>query len=149
MYIDVEKSGCSFRNYKDLLLLWAIDQRTGENEKGGCYDKLRKIAKYLYLNSKEMYHWSAQDCITIDKIPYIGRYSNETPNIYVATGFNKWVMKSYMVSAKIISDIILGKENDFSEIFSPKRFDLSLSIGNILKQLRILLHKRYIFQVVT
>ena len=36
-----------------------------------------------------------------------------------------------MVSAMIISDMILGKKNDFSEIFSPKRFDLSLSIGNI------------------
>ena len=131
MYIDVEKKGCSFRNYKDLLLLGAIDQRTGENEKGGCYDKLRKIAKDLYPNSKEKYHWSAQDCMTIDKIPYIGKYSDKTPNIYVATGFNKWGMTSSMVSAMIISDMILDKENDFSEIFSPKRFDLSLSIGNI------------------
>ena len=78
MYIDVEKNGCSFRNYKDLLLLGAIDQRTGENEKGGCYDKLRKIAKDLYPNSKEKYHWSAQDCMTIDNIPYIGKYSDET-----------------------------------------------------------------------
>ena len=131
MYIDVEENGCSFRNYKDLLLLGAIDQRTGENEKGGCYDKLRKIAKDLYPNSKEKYHWSAQDCMTIDKIPYIGKYSDKTPNIYVATGFNKWGMTSSMVSAMIISDMILDKENDFSEIFSPKRFDLSLSIGNI------------------
>ena len=78
MYIDVEKNGYSFRNYKDLLLLGGIDQRTGENEKGGCYDKLRKIAKDLYPNSKEKYHWSAQDCMTIDKIPYIGKYSDET-----------------------------------------------------------------------
>ena len=131
MYIDVEKNGYSFRNYKDLLLLGAIDQRTGENEKGGCYDKLRKIAKDLYPNSKEKYHWSAQDCMTIDKIPYIGKYSEQTPNVYVATGFNKWGMTSSMVSAMIISDMILDKENDFSEILSPKRFDLSLSIGNI------------------
>ena len=135
MYIDVEKNGCSFRNYKDLLLLGAIDQRTGENEKGGCYDKLRKIAKDLYPNSKEKYHWSAQDCMTIDNIPYIGKYSDETENIYVATGFNKWGMTSSMVAAIIISDMILGKYNDFSEIFSPKRFDLSLSISNMAKDI--------------
>ena len=135
MYIDVEKNGCSFRNYKDLLLLGAIDQRTGENEKGGCYDKLRKIAKDLYPNSKEKYHWSAQDCMTIDNIPYIGKYSDETENIYVATGFNKWGMTSSMVAAMIISDMILGKYNDFSEIFSPKRFDLSLSISNMAKDI--------------
>ena len=135
MYIDVEKNGCSFRNYKNLLLLGAIDQRTGENEKGGSYDKLRKIAKDLYPNSKEKYHWSAQDCMTIDNIPYIGKYSDETENIYVATGFNKWGMTSSMVSAMIISDMILGKYNDFSEIFSPKRFDLSLSISNMAKDI--------------
>ena len=81
---------------------------------------MRKIAKDLYPNSKEKYHWSAQDCMTIDKIPYIGKYSDKTPNIYVATGFNKWEWTSSMVSAMIISDMILDKENDFSEIFSPK-----------------------------
>ena len=59
------------------------------------------------------------------------KYSEQTPNVYVATGFNKWGMTSAMVSAMIISDFILGNENDFSEIFSPKRFDLSLSINNI------------------
>ncbi|WMJ81644.1 FAD-dependent oxidoreductase [Clostridium sp. MB40-C1] len=133
MYIDVDKNGYSFRNYKDLLLLIGIDQRTGENEVGGSYDKLRKVAKELYPKSKEKYHWSAQDCVTMDGIPYIGKYSDETPNIYVATGFNKWGMTSSMVSAMIISDMILGKENDFSEIFSPKRFDLSLSINNLAK----------------
>ena len=135
MYIDLDEKGYSFRTYKDLLLLGGIKQRTGENETGGSYDKLRSAAKELYPESKEKYHWSAQDCMTIDGIPYIGKYSDETPNIYVATGFNKWGMTSSMVSAMIISDMILGKENDFSEIFSPKRFDLSLSINNVAKDM--------------
>ena len=135
MYIDADKDGYSFRMYKDLLLLGAIKQRTGENEKGGCYDELRRIARKLYPKAREKYSWSAQDCMTLDGIPYIGRYSDNTPNIYVATGFNKWGMTSAMVSSMIISDMILGKENDFSEIFSPKRFDLSLSFTNIAKDI--------------
>lgn len=135
MYIDYEKQGYSFRNYKGLLLLGGVSQRTGENESGGSYDKLREVAKEIYPKAREKYHWSAQDCMTIDGIPYIGKYSESIPNIYVATGFNKWGMTSAMVSAMIISDLILGKENDFSDIFSPKRFDLSLSISNIAKDL--------------
>ena len=135
MYIDLDEKGYSFRTYKNLLLLGGIKQRTGENETGGSYDKLRSVAKELYPESKEKYHWSAQDCMTIDGIPYIGKYSDETHNIYVATGFNKWGMTSSMVSAMIISDMILEKENDFSEIFSPKRFDLSLSINNVAKDM--------------
>ena len=135
MYIDLTKEGYSFRTYNNLLLLGGISHRTGENEEGGSYDELRKVAKKLYPKAKEKYYWSAQDCMTIDGIPYIGRYSSETPNIYVATGFNKWGMTSSMVSAMIISDMILEKENDFSEIFSPRRFDLSLSINNIANDL--------------
>ena len=135
MYIDLNKEGYSFRTYNNLLLLGGISHRTGENEEGGSYYELRKVAKRLYPKAKEKYHWSAQDCMTIDGIPYIGRYSSETPNIYVATGFNKWGMTSSMVSAMIISDMILEKENDFSEIFSPRRFDLSLSINNIANDL--------------
>ncbi len=135
MYIDLNKEGYSFRTYNNLLLLGGISHRTGEKEDGGSYDELRKVAKRLYPKAKEKYHWSAQDCMTIDGIPYIGRYSSETPNIYVATGFNKWGMTSSMVSAMIISDMILEKENDFSEIFSPRRFDLSLSINNIANDL--------------
>ncbi|ELC8453398.1 FAD-dependent oxidoreductase [Clostridium perfringens] len=135
MYIELNKEGYSFRTYNNLLLLGGISHRTGENEEGGSYDELRKVAKRLYPKAKEKYYWSAQDCMTIDGIPYIGRYSSETPNIYVATGFNKWGMTSSMVSAMIISDMILEKENDFSEIFSPRRFDLSLSINNIANDL--------------
>ncbi|KAF2782918.1 FAD-dependent oxidoreductase [Clostridium perfringens] len=135
MYIDLNKEGYSLRTYNNLLLLGGISHRTGENEEGGSYDELRKVAKKLYPKAKEKYYWSAQDCMTIDGIPYIGRYSSETPNIYVATGFNKWGMTSSMVSAMIISDMILEKENDFSEIFSPRRFDLSLSINNIANDL--------------
>ena len=45
MYIDYEKQGYSFRNYKGLLLLGGVSQRTGENESGGSYDKLREVAK--------------------------------------------------------------------------------------------------------
>lgn len=135
MYIDLDESGYSFRTYKDLLLFGGIKQRTGENEAGGSYDSLKEAAKELYPDSKVLYCWSAQDCMTIDGIPYIGRYSDSTPDIYVATGFNKWGMTSSMVSAIIICDMISGKENDFSEIFSPKRFDLSLSISNVAKDI--------------
>ena len=74
MYIDLNKEGYSFRTYNNLLLLGGISHRTGENEEGGSYDELRKVAKRLYPKAKEKYHWSAQDCMTIDGIPYIGVY---------------------------------------------------------------------------
>ncbi|UZQ51162.1 FAD-dependent oxidoreductase [Clostridium kluyveri] len=145
MYIGIDKTAYSFRNYKNLLLFGGITQRTGENEEGGTYDKLRKAAKEFYPNSIEKYHWSAQDCMTLDNIPYIGHYSSKTPNIYVETGFKKWGMTSSMAAAMIISDMILENGNDFSEIFSPRRFDASSSMENAANDL-IITAKNFIAQ---
>ncbi|EKQ55813.1 MULTISPECIES: FAD-dependent oxidoreductase [unclassified Clostridium] len=137
MYKGIDKTGYSFRNYKNLLLFSGAARRTGENEEGGAYEELRKAAKEFYPNATEKYHWSTQDCMTLDNIPYIGQYSSKTPNIYVETGFKKWGMTTSMVAAMIISDMILGNENDFSEIFSPRRFDMSASMKNAAKDLVI------------
>ena len=91
------------------------------------------MAKRIYPEAKEVYNWSAQDCMPADDIPFIGQYSKETPNLYVATGFKKWGMTTAMVSAMIITDMIKGRKSEYAEIFSPKRFDISDSMANIIK----------------
>ena len=131
MYIDEANNGYSFRNYEDKLLLGGPGHRTGENKYGGYYDKLRGAAADFYPDSREICHWSAQDCVTIDNVPYIGLYSSSTPNMYVATGFKKWGMTSSMVSAMIISDLILGKENEYAKVFTPQRFKISASMKTL------------------
>ena len=56
-----------------------------------------------------------------EMMPYCGLYSRRTPAFYVATGFNKWGMTSSMLSAMIVSDLLLGRENEFAELFDPSR----------------------------
>ena len=51
----------------------------------------------------------------------IGNYSKNTPDLYVAAGFNKWGMTSSMAAARILTDLITGKENSYAEVFSPSR----------------------------
>lgn len=119
MYVDEDERGLSFRNSDNLLLLGGGGERTGK--KCGGWAELEKFAKKHYPKSKIKYKWAAQDCMSLDKIPYIGLYYKSNPNLYVATGFNKWGMTSSMVSASILCDMINGKENDYSDIFSPSR----------------------------
>lgn len=134
MYIDEDIHGFSFRNYEDKLLLGGSGHRTGDNKHGGCYERLRKVAKEYYPESKELYHWSAQDAMSLDSIPYIGQYSSATPNMYVATGFNKWGMTNSMVSAMLLNDLIIDKKNPFEEVYSPKRFTISASMMNLFEE---------------
>ena len=119
MYVDECESGLSFRNYGDFLLLGGGSHRTGK--KGGAWQELSAFAQKYYPESKEVSRWATQDCMTLDGIPYIGRYSSRTPNLYVATGFNKWGMSSSMTAASVLTDLILGKGNPYTDVFSPSR----------------------------
>ncbi len=58
----------------------------------------------------------------LDKIPYVGEYSNFMPNMYIMTGFNKWGMTSSNVAANIIVNKICGSESVYEEIFKSTRF---------------------------
>lgn len=119
MYVDESHTGMSFRNHGALLLLGGGGHRTGH--KGGSWDELRDFAGKVYPNASEAYHWAAQDCMSLDGIPYIGHYSKRTRNLYVASGFNKWGMTGAMTTAMLLSDMIIGKRNDCAEAFNPSR----------------------------
>lgn len=68
------------------------------------------------------YLWSNTDIITKDHLPYIGSIDK---NLYIATGYNTWGMTNSILSGKIISDIILNKENTYINLFNPNR------VGNL------------------
>lgn len=119
MYIDESGTGLSFRSYGNYLLLGGGAHRTGTA--GGGWNELRHFAGVNYPDSTEEYHWAAQDCMSLDKIAYIGRYSKLTPDLYVATGFNKWGMTTSMAAAEVISDLICNNESEYEELFSPSR----------------------------
>lgn len=119
MYVDECDTGLSFRNYEGLLLLGGGGHRTGK--KGGNWAELRAFAAKKYPNSREKHFWATQDCMSLDGIPYIGRYSAKTHGLYVASGFNKWGMTGSMTAAMLLSDMILGKRNGFASVFDPSR----------------------------
>ncbi len=119
MYVDESDDGFSFRNYKHYLLLGGGAHRTGK--KGGGWRTLENFASEYYPRAAVKTKWAAQDCVTLDKMAYIGEYSKSTDNLYVATGFNKWGMTSSMLSAMILSDLLCKGSSEYSELFSPSR----------------------------
>lgn len=146
MYIDADSHGYSFRNHDDLLLLGGQGHRAGKHP-GNCYRHLEEAAAKFYPESSIAAQWSAQDCMTLDGIPYVGAYSRSTPNLLVATGFNKWGMTNSMAAAQILTNHILGKPNEYAKAFSPQRFHPKLSIaefGTHVKESAIGLSKGYL-----
>ncbi len=119
MYMQDSPSGLSLRSYGGLLLLGGGGHRTGK--RGGGWQELEGIARRLYPRAWQKYRWAAQDCMTLDRLPYIGRYSPRTPELFVATGFQKWGMTTAMVAASLLTNLVLEKEDPYAALFSPSR----------------------------
>ncbi len=119
MYVDEDGKGLSFRNYGGLLLIGGGGHRTGR--RGGGWQELENFVRKYWPDAREAARWATQDCMTLDGAPYIGRYARNTPNLYVATGFNKWGMTSAMAAAKLLTDLALGRDNPCEAVFSPSR----------------------------
>ena len=119
MYIDADKKGLSFRNCGDLLLLGGGGGRTGK--RNGGWRELEEQARRYYPQAETTARWAAQDCMTLDGAPYIGRYSKGASGLYVTTGFNKWGMTASMAAATLLADLILGQDNPWVRAFDPSR----------------------------
>lgn len=126
MYINPSSPTFSYRTVryqgKELLLIGGGDHKTGQPS---CYQDtygiLEQEAKKFYPNCEVLYRWNTRDCISLDKIPYIGQYSPSMPNVFVGTGFKKWGMSLSNVAANIITDQICGKDNKYAYLFKPSR----------------------------
>lgn len=126
MYITASSPTYSFRtanyNGRKILLIGGSGHKTGTPlSYEDTYGALENYAKQLYPNCEILFRWDTRDCITLDKIPYIGRFSNTMDNIYVGTGFNKWGMTSSNVAANIVCDMILGRKNEYAYVFDSTR----------------------------
>lgn len=126
MYITTSSPTYSFRtsyyNGKKILLLGGLSHKTGTPVTyEQSYGALENYAKQLYPNCEILFRWDTRDCITLDKIPYIGTFSSTMDNFYVGTGFNKWGMTTSNVAANIVCDIILGKHNKYAYVFDSTR----------------------------
>lgn len=117
--MDATENGLYFRNYGDLLLIGGGDHRTWKTN--GGFACVREYAQQLFPGAVEALAWANQDCMSLDGVPYIGPYSPAMPHVYVATGFNEWGMTSSMAAAALLTDLVTGRENKFSPVFTPSR----------------------------
>ncbi len=103
----------------DVLVIGGGGHRTGK--RGGGWREIEDFTRRHYPDAQIVARWSAQDCMSLDSMPYIGRYSRRTPNMFVSSGFNKWGVSSSMVSALVLRGMLLGRRNPWDELFSPLR----------------------------
>ena len=119
IYLAAEEGGLSLRNQGDMLLVGCGGHRTGRPGQG--WAAAEAFARQYCPQARILRRWAAQDCMTLDGMPYVGAYSPRTPGMYVVTGFGKWGMTSAMAAAMLLRDMLLGRESPYQPLLSPSR----------------------------
>jgi glycine/D-amino acid oxidase-like deaminating enzyme/nitrite reductase/ring-hydroxylating ferredoxin subunit len=118
----------------DLLLVGGEGHKAGQGgDTVARYQRIEAWARENFKVQTVKYRWSTQDNGTLDRVPYVGRYTPISHNVYVATGFGGWGMTNSTAAAMILCDLIVGRENPWAELYDPNRVNLT-SVPELVKQ---------------
>jgi len=122
-----DESRHSIRSYhsgnQQYLIVIGEMHHTGHGENTQQYhDKLEQFARSSFNIDSIDYTWLGQHYRPADKLPYIG-HSPGSSNLYIATGFSTGGLVYGAVSAMILSDEILGRTNEWDDLYKASRFD--------------------------
>lgn len=124
--ISYSKPVISMRNYNNYLVYLSNSHDVGidTNDKNNFEELIKKVKD---LNLEPEYLWSNMDIFTNDGLPYIGEIKER---LLIGTGYNTWGLANGVLAGKIMSDILLGNNNDYIDLFYPKRKNLSIFTGS-------------------
>lgn len=118
----------------ELLFVGGEKHKTGEGgDTEERYRRLEQWARAHFSVRAVRNRWSTQDNWTPDRVPYIGKAAPGSKHLYVATGFGGWGMTGGAVAGMLLSDLILGRENDWARLYDPNRFNLE-SVGPVVRE---------------
>jgi len=119
-------------NGKQYLLIIGKAHKVGQmthNEKNIL--ELENFAREHFEVSTIDFRWGGQHYRPADMLPFIGATED---NLYVATGYATDGLVYGTLAGMMISDQISGKENQWTELFDPKRINPLKSASNFIKE---------------
>lgn len=94
-----------------------------------CYAHLAETLRATLPDVRILRHWSTQDCRTADGLPFVGKMPL-ADRTFFASGFGGWGMTKGIVSARLLADLVSGRENAISGTLEPGRPDLVKGLGH-------------------
>jgi len=126
MYINAEQPTRSLRSQNsgsdELILVGGEHHKAGQCENTWeKYGNLFDFASPIFSITGIPYRWSTQDCMTLDRLPYVGNFTDDTSNLYIVTGFGKWGMTNSMASGMLLRDLITKGDSPWKDAYNPSR----------------------------
>lgn len=118
----------------DLLIVGGEDHKTGQDDDPEHrYERLEQWARDRFPMAGEVdYRWSGQIVEPNDGLAYIGRNPGDD-NVYIVTGTSGNGMTYGTIAGMLLTDLILGRENPWADVYEPSRITLRAS-GEFLRE---------------
>ncbi|HEX8069161.1 MAG TPA: FAD-dependent oxidoreductase [Pyrinomonadaceae bacterium] len=107
----------------DVLIVGGEDHKTGQaDDMDARYARLEAWTRECFPEVEGFaFRWSGQVMEPVDGLAFIGRNPLDSDNVFIATGDSGNGMTHGTIAGLLISDLILGRENDWAELYDPAR----------------------------
>lgn len=132
-YIRVQKSEGD--GEQEILIVGGEDHKTGqEHDFERRYSRLEKWARHRFPMMGEVeFRWSGEVFETIDGLAFIGHNPLDEANVYIATGDSGMGMTHGTIAGLLLTDLIMGRENEWADVYDPARKTAS-ALGEFAKE---------------
>lgn len=122
------------RGSGELLIAGGEDHKTGQEENPEArFDALLDWTRKRFPVRSLERRWTHQVFEPADGLPYIGRDPGKE-RVYLASGYAGNGLTFGTVAGTLLSDLVLGRENPWKEIFSPARVKPLASAREVLRE---------------
>jgi len=106
----------------EVLIVGGEDHKTGQaDDTNERFDRLEEWTRERFPTSGELeFRWSGQIMEPVDGLAFIGRNPGDQ-NIYVVTGDSGNGMTHGTIAGILLTDLILGRDNDWATLYDPSR----------------------------
>jgi glycine/D-amino acid oxidase-like deaminating enzyme/nitrite reductase/ring-hydroxylating ferredoxin subunit len=119
-YVRLESGGAE---QNDILIVGGEDHKSGQADEAG--DRFARLESWMRtrfpMTESIEYRWSGEVMEPVDGLAFIGRNPLDKDNVYIATGDSGNGMTHGTIAGILLTDLIAGRHNQWSELYDPSR----------------------------
>ncbi|HZA99125.1 MAG TPA: FAD-dependent oxidoreductase [Gemmatimonadales bacterium] len=112
----------------DVLIVGGEDHKTGQADDGD--ERLARLETWTrerFPVGPVEFRWSGQVMEPVDGLAYIGRNPGDKGHVFVSTGDSGHGMTHGTIAGMLLTDLILGRPNEWEHLYDPARKSLKAS----------------------
>ena len=139
MFISADEPKRSLRRHRNaagdtvLILTGPRFVHGDANAERAAFAELEEFAATHFGWTGEGWRWSNEDYTPRDGLPYVGWEGAAGKSLLVATGFDAWGLSNGAVAARILADLVDGRDNAWAKCFDASRHSAK-GLGTALSQ---------------